>query len=183
MRAPQSFIVTPKHKKYKEGKEMGGKVFETTTSIENAKDVSQEGIVVALPMNYKGEIEVGDEVIIHHNIFRAYYNQQGKLTFSRAYLYDDMYHVIPEEVFLYKKNGKWKPFMDVCFVRPIKEDNISVLEGLELMHTGEVVWSNIHPTDTVVGFTPESEYVVEVDGEKYYKMRDVDICLYERFSI
>lgn len=133
-------------------------------------------------MNYKGSIKAGDEVIIHHNIFRAYYNQQGRLTFSRAYLYNDLYTVIPEEIFLYKQEGQWKAFEDVCFVKPLTEDKISTLKGQQLPHTGMVQWSNVHPTDTVVGFTPESEYVVEVDGEKYYKMRDIDVCIYDRFE-
>ena len=60
MQSPESFIVTPKEKKYKSGKKFGDVEFETVTSIENAKDVSKEAIVVALPLNYDGEIEVGD---------------------------------------------------------------------------------------------------------------------------
>lgn len=183
MKAPQSFLVTPKDKKYKQGKQMGDKVFGTVTSVEDAKDVSKEAIVVAIPLNYKGEIEVGDEVIIHHNIFRSYYNQRGKLTFSRAYLYDDLYHAIPEEVFLYKKNGKWKPNLDFCFVKPILKDDLSVLKGKELPHTGTVEFSNTHPLGETIGFTPESEYEVWVDDTMYYRMRDIDICVYERFSI
>jgi hypothetical protein len=183
MKAPQSFIVTPKDGKYKKGKSLGDKVFSTVTSIEDAKDVSKEAIVVAVPMNYDGEIKAGDEVIIHHNIFRAYYNQRGKMTFSRAYIYDDLYHAIPEEVFLYKKDGKWKPNLDYCFVKPIEDDNISVLSGMKLPHTGTIFLSNEHKESSPIGFTPDSEYEVWVDNEMYYRMRDCDVCVYERFDI
>lgn len=183
MRSPNSFVVTPKHKKYKKGLKFGDVEFDTVTSIENAKDVSKEAIVVAVPLNYDGEIEVGDELIIHHNIFRDYYDQKGKMKHSRAYLYDDFYTAIPEEVFLYKKDGKWKPNLDFCFVEPIEEDEISILEGGFLPHTGRIYLSNKHKVKSPIGFTPDSEYEVWIDGKLYYRMRDVDICIYDRFEI
>lgn len=177
MQAPQSFIVSPKHRRYKEAKEMGGVKFERVSSIEDAKDVSKEAIVVALPMNYTGEIEVGDEVIIHHNIFRSYYNVEGKLKQSRAHLYDEYFQVIPEELFLYRKNGEWKANDDFCFVTPITVDKDSVL-AQDLEHTGVIWASNEHKEGTRIGFTPESEYEVWVDGLLLYRMRNIDICLY-----
>lgn len=177
MQAPQSFIVTPKHRRYKHGRKMGDVVFETVSSIEDAKDVSKEAIVVSVPMNYTGEIEVGDEVIIHHNIFRSYYDVQGKLKVSRAHLYDDYFQVIPEELFLYKKDGQWKPNLDFCFVSPIKVSEEGLLEQ-ELQHTGVVWCSSEHKEGTRIGFTPESEYEVWVDNKLLYRMRNSDICLY-----
>jgi hypothetical protein len=183
MQSPESFIVTPKEKKYKSGKKIGDVVFETVTSIENAKDVSKEAIVVALPLNYTGEIEVGDELIIHHNIFRDYYGHSGKMKHSRAFLYDDFYTAIPEEVFLYKKNGEWKPNDGFCFIEPIEEDSISILEGGFLPFTGTVWLSNTHKTKKPIGFTPESEYEVWIGDKLYYRMRDVDVCIYDRFEV
>lgn len=181
MRSPHSFIVTPKKRKYKT-KTIAGVEFEIATSVEDAKDVSKEAIVVALPLVYEGEIKVGDEVLIHHNIFRDFYDARGNLKHSRAYLYDDLYTAIPEEVFLYKQNGKWKPHLDFCIVKPILEDNISLISQGDLPHTGTIFLSNEHFTDEPIGFTPESEYEIWIDGEMYYRMRDRDICLYERFK-
>jgi hypothetical protein len=182
MQAPQSFIVTPKEKRYKEGKQIGDVFFKTTSSIEDAKDVSKEAIVVAVPLNYNGEIEAGDEVIIHHNIFRSYYNQKGKLTYSRAFLYDDYFQAIPEEVFLYKKEGKWKANDDFCFIEPVKGDAGKTL-AQELEHTGIVFVSNEHPKGMKIGFTKESEYEVWVDGKMYYRMRNVDVCIYYKEEV
>jgi len=181
MRSPHSFIVTPKNKRYKT-KTIAGIEIDTSTSIENAKDVSKKAIVVALPLVYNGERKVGDEVLIHHNIFRDYYNQKGKLKHSRAFLYDDKFTAIPEEVFLYKKDGEWIPHMDFCFVKPIFDDQFSELYQGQLQHTGTIFLSNEHPIGEDIGFTPESEYEVEVDGDVYYRMKDKDICLYERFK-
>lgn len=177
MKAPQSFIVTPKHKRYNTGKKIGDVVFETVTSIEDAKDVSKEAIVVAVPMNYKGDIEVGDDVIVHHNIFRSYFDQLGKLKYSRAHLYDDYFQVIPEELFLYKKGNEWKANDEFCFIEPVNIDADSILNQV-LEHTGVVFLSNTHSVGTKIGFTPESEYEVWVDEHMYYRMRNNDICLY-----
>lgn len=177
MKAPQSFIVTPKHRRYKEGKKIGDVTLAGASSVEDAKDVSKEAIVVAVPMNYNGDIEPGDEVIVHHNIFRSYYDVTGKLKVSRAHLYDDYFQAIPEELFLYKKNGEWKPNEDFCFVAPIKVDENNLLDQ-ELQHTGVVWASNEHKEGTRIGFTPDSEYEVWVDGLLLYRMRDSDICLY-----
>lgn len=182
MTAPHSFIVKPKENRYKSPKQLGDISIDRVSSIEDAKDVSKSGIVVSLPKNYNGEIEVGDEVIIHHNIFRMYYDVKGKLKYSRAYLYENRYQVIPEELFLYKKNGEWKANEDFCFVKPIEEDTISFLKGKKLPHSGKIVISNNHPVGEEIGFTPESEYPVEVNGEVLYRMRDKDIAIYERFS-
>lgn len=183
MRAPESFIVSPLEGRYKRGIEIDGVVFGTVTSIEDAKDVSKKAVVVSVPLNYRGDIAEGDEVIVHHNIFRSYYNQHGKLTNSRAYLHENLYQVIPEELFLYKKDGIWIPNLDFCFVRPIEEDTISKLSGLKLPHTGVVVYSNLHKTEDPIGFTPESEYQVTVDDEILYRMRDCDISIYDRFTV
>lgn len=183
MRSPNSFIVKPKNRRYKSPIKVGGVDIEVVTSIEDAKDVSKEAIITGLPLNYEGEIEVGDEVIIHHNIFRSYYDQTGQLKHSRAFMYDDMYVAIPEEVFLYKKNGEWKPNLDFCFVEPIEEDKrIFKIDGSFLPHTGKIFISNSHPKNEIVGFLPECEYEVLIDGKLYYRMRDKYICLYERLK-
>jgi hypothetical protein len=182
MQSPLNFIVTPKKKRYKTTN-IAGVELHTSTSIENAKDVSKEAIVIAIPKIYDGEILPGDEVLIHHNVFRDYYNQYGKLKHAKSYLYDDLFTVIPEELFLYKKNGEWKPNLDFCFVEPILEDTISFLSEGNLKHTGNIYLSNTHKTKNPIGFTPESEYEIEIEGKVYYRMKDCDIMIYNRFSV
>ena len=176
MYAPFSFIVTPKGKKRYRPANEGG--FATSSSIEFAKDVNRNAIVVAVPKGYDGKIQPGDEAFIHHNVFRIYYNQQGKATNSRCFLYDDLYTVSPEELFLYKQDGVWYPHGDWCYVRPIKEDKISEFKQSRLEHTGIIVMSNEHKEGTIIGFTPESEYEVDFNGETLYRMRNIDICVY-----
>lgn len=182
MISPQCFIVKPKEEKYKT-ELISGVCIKTSMSIENAKDVSKKAIVVSTPLMYDGEIEKGDEVLIHHNIFREFYGHKGKVTRAFAYLFDDLYQIIPEELFAYKKDGQWKANLDFCFVEPIKNYSISNIYSGDLKHTGRIRFSNFHKTNNPVLFTPESEYEVNVDGEILYRMRDKNIMLYDRLSM
>lgn len=175
MKAVHGFIVTPKEKRYKPA-DSGG--FVTSSSIEFAKDVDRRAIVVETPINYNGDIQIGDEVFIHHNVFRLYYNQLGKATNSRGFLYDSLFVVIPEEIFAYKKQGKWFPHLDYCFVSPVKEDTFSEFKHVSLEHIGKVIMSNQHPEQTLIAFTPDSEYEVDFTGETLYRMRNKDIYAY-----
>lgn len=181
MKSTESFIVRPKGKKYKSPKNIGGVDLQTVVSIEDAKDVSKEAIVVSLPLNYKGDINIGDEVLVHHNIFRDYYDQHGNMKHSRAYIYENNYTAIPEEIFLVKKSNYWKPNLDFCIVKPLEDDFISKLDVF-LPHTGIIHLSNTHPVSLEVGFVPESEYEIYINDILYFRMRDSDICIYNRFG-
>ena len=39
--------------------------------------VNREAIVVSLPKAVKTDIKIGDTVIVHHNVFRRWHDQQG----------------------------------------------------------------------------------------------------------
>lgn len=150
---------------------------EVVASIENAKDVDKRAVVVAIPLMYNGPIKVGDEVICHHNIFREYLNSKGKVTFTRAHLYDNLFHAAPFEVFMYFRDGEWQAHGEFTFVEPVYEDNSVITRRKK--HTGRIVASNVHPKGQVVGFTPESEYNISIErGEELFRMKDEDICLY-----
>lgn len=176
MKAPRSFIVRPKDTKYVSSKDIGGVKLDVAAGIEDARGVSKNGIIVSTPLIYDGPIKEGDEVIIHHNVFRAYLNSQGKMVYTRAYIYDDLFHVIPEEVFLYKRDEQWVPHLDFCFVTPIREQDRMLQRSEERM--GYIHLSSQHPQGQKVRFTPDSEYEIWLDDEVVYRMRDKDICAY-----
>ena len=181
MRNPYRFIVEPFSGKYRTTKEVAGKTLFLTSSIEDAKFVSRIAIVTSVPLFYKGEIEAGDIVVIHHNIFREFYNHNGKVANSPNYInYEgrDLFLVNPDLIYLYSKGEKWEANEDYCFIRPIKEiDKWSKTERLVELK-GEVVYSNTVEVGKIIGFTPHSEYEFEIDEETLYRMKDSDICLY-----
>ena len=79
MRSPFYFIVQPiDDKRYNNTKDIGDVSFITSTSEENHKASNRQGVVVSTPIGYKGEIQVGDVLLVHHNVFKFYYDMKGR---------------------------------------------------------------------------------------------------------
>ena len=71
------FIIKPLDKRYENIKSVGDKELIINSSIENHIFVSKKAVVVSTPAAYKTKIKVGDQVYIHHNILRRYYDVRG----------------------------------------------------------------------------------------------------------
>ena len=177
MQSPYNFIVSPLGGKYITSKNIGETSIYVNSSIEDAKYVNRFAVVVSIPKIYKGNIKNGDVIIIHHNIFRDYYNTKGNVSTSPNYLIDDLFLVSPDLVYMYRHDTEWLANDDYCFIKPIKE--INKLSGVETLSElkGEVIYSNKFKKHSIVGFLPESEYEFEIDGEVLYRMRSRNICL------
>ena len=72
MNSIYDFIIKPKDNRYNNEVEVGDKKLIINASIEDHKMVSRHAIVVSTPLAYCTDIKVGDEVVIHHNIFRRW---------------------------------------------------------------------------------------------------------------
>ena len=66
------FIVTPVKSRYNNTKKIGDKKLILNTEIFTHKNVNRNAIVLATPKAFKTKIKVGDEVLIHHNVFRRF---------------------------------------------------------------------------------------------------------------
>ena len=98
-----NFIVKPKNERYDNKKYIDGQELLLNTEISDHRYVSRTGIVTSIPKLNDSEIQVGDEVIIHHNVFRRWYNAKGIEKNSRSYYMEDKYFVSSDQIFLYKK--------------------------------------------------------------------------------
>ena len=179
MQHPIRFIVKPLGNKYIQERVVeGGKII-TSTSIERAGDVNRVGVVVRVPRMYKGSIKEGYEVVLHHNVFRDVYNQAGDFRHSNKLIEDDNFLVDENSIFMYKGEGEgWNCNLDFCFIRPFKIEELGKIKNAPL--EGTIAYSNVLPTGTHIGFTPESEYEFLIDDEILYKMSERDIAiLYE----
>ena len=78
MNSLYDFIVEPIGSRYNNEVDVDGGKLVVNSSIESFKFINNVAIVISTPLVYKGNIEAGDTIIIHHNIFRRYYNQKGK---------------------------------------------------------------------------------------------------------
>ena len=69
--------------------------------------VNRIGIVTTVPLLGETEVRPGDEVIVHHNVFRRWYDQYGREKNGKAFLSEDTYAVEPDQIFAYKRDGVW----------------------------------------------------------------------------
>jgi hypothetical protein len=177
MNSVYDFIIKPTNSRYNNTKKIGGIDFVTNTKIESYKSVSNEAEVIATPLAVKTDIKVGDKVIVHHNVFRRFYDIRGNEKNSRSHIADDMYACSPEQIYLYADN---KSNLDYCFVQPlVNTDKWSTkkekaLTGILKFGNKILDENNVHP-GMVVGFTPESEFEFVVDGELLYCMKSKNI--------
>lgn len=175
-------LISPSGSEYNNTKDVDGVQLVVNTTIEDAKFVNRVGVMQS---SVDPDIPEGVEVIIHHNVFRTYLDMRGRKRKSNEYLRDSLYLVDRDRVYLFKKGDTWKATKHWCFIRPVDyvQDSEILKSDREQKHTGVVVYSNsvldaMGITEgTVVGFTRNSEYAFEVEGEKMYRMKTDDICL------
>ena len=182
MQSISDFIIKPKNKRYNNTKQIGDSELLLNSEISDHQYVSRNAIVLATPLINKTNIKVGDEIIVHHNVFRRWYDVRGIERNSRSYYKEDKYFVKPDQIFLYKRNNKWCAPKGYCFVKPIVSNNIIEkevpLRGI-IKHVDKDL-AGIEKGD-LVGFTPSSEYEFIVGGERLYRVLTNSISIkYER---
>ncbi len=187
MKHTHAYIVEPIDGRYSNKKDVEGQELILNTSIEDHKFVNRSGIIIETPIiKDEYDLQIGDEVIIHHNVFRRYYDMRGNEKNSRNYFEEDKYFCFSDQIFLYKRSGKWYTPPGFCFVKPIKstnnltEDKEEPLTGV-LKHLGSDLKSFGLQDDDLIGFTPNSEYEFVIDNEKLYRVPLNSISIkYER---
>jgi|TARA_A100000171_G_C2122880_1_gene141800 hypothetical protein len=182
MRSVYDFIIKPVGERYDNEISVGDKKLILNSKIENHKFINNIAEVIATPLAYTTPINKGDKVLVHHNIFRRYYNQQGKEVNSSKYFKDDQYFCQIDQIYMYSKDSDWTPINDRCFVAPIINENDLDLQK-EKKHIGILKYGNnslesnkINVGD-LIGFTPNSEFEFVVNDELLYCMRTKDIVI------
>ena len=183
MKSLYYFIVKPLNNRYDNTRTVAGTDLIINSGIEDHRFISKKAVVVSTPAAYATKINIGDELYIHHNIFRRWYDQKGKERNSSTHFKDDLYFVSLEQIYMYNL----KPNLDYCFVKPLK--NQSILENRkEQPNVGIVKYSNkslealgITP-GTLITFTPNSEFEFIIEGERLYCMKSNDIALTHEYQ-
>ena len=85
MKAYKEFIVSPIGERYNNSKKVGDKELVLNTEVFNHQYVNRKAKVIATPLLFQSPINVGDEVIVHHNIFRRWLNMKGIEKNIRSY--------------------------------------------------------------------------------------------------
>jgi len=183
MKSLYSFIIKPLNKRYDNTKKIDDKTLIINTSIENHKFVSKKAIVISTPAAYESKIKIGDEVYVHHNIFRRYYDLKGREKNSGTYFKEDMYFVFPEQIYMYND----KCHLNYCFVKPITNKDY-LINRKEQPNVGILKYSNsfleaikIKP-GALITFTPNSEFEFIINNERLYCMKSNDIALTHEYK-
>jgi len=182
MKSLYDFIIKPLGDRYENEIKIGDKTLVLNTKIESFKSVNNLAVVVETPKAFKTSIQKGDIVLIHHNVFRVFYDMKGVKKNSRSYFKDDLYFCAVDQIYLYKNTEDWKSFGDRCFVMPLKNEDI-LTNDKEQKLIGILKYGNkslealkINPGD-VVGFTPNSEWDFIVDEQRVFCMKSNDIVI------
>ena len=185
MRSPFYFIVKPMNgKRYNNTKDIGGIDLIVSTSEEDHKFSNRYAEVVELPLGYKGPIQQGDTLLVHHNAFKFYNDMKGRQKSGKSFFRDDLFFIETEQFYLYKNNGIWKTYDRYCFVKPIpttesyikKPFSEEPLMGI-MKYPNEYLLSRGVRSGDMVCFTPDSEYEFTVDEEKLYRIFDHQITI------
>ena len=166
MNAYKDFIVAPIGQRYNNVKRVDGKELILNTEIFNHQYINRKARVIATPLLFQSPINVGDEVIVHHNIFRRWHDVKGRERNSRSYWKENKYIISQDQIYLY--NNKAMP--GYSFVQPIKS-NSKLDVDTEQPLVGIIKYTDgAFDINTLVGFTPNSEYEFVVEGKRLYRV-------------
>ena len=169
MKAYKDFIVSPIGERYNNSKKVDDKELILNTEIFNHQYVNRRAKVIATPLLFQSPLNVGDEVIVHHNIFRRWLNVKGVEKNSRSYWKDNKYIISEDQIYLYKRKD-WIAMPGYSFVQPIKCDN-NLTGDSEKPLVGIVKYTDsTYNLNTLVGFTPSSEFEFIINGKRLYRV-------------
>ena len=169
MKAYKDFIISPIGERYNNSKKVGDKDLILNTEIFNHQYVNRLAKVIATPLLFSSPINVGDEVIVHHNVFRRWHDVKGKERNSRSYWKENKYLITEDQIFLYKSKN-WKAMPGFSFIKPLKAiDSFNSEDERPLV--GIIKYSDgTFNKEELVGFDPVSKYEFIVDGERLYRV-------------
>ena len=181
------FVVEPVDgKRYDNTRNYGGKEFIISTSQEDHTVTSRLAKVINVPFGYSGPIAIGDDVIVHHNVFRKMFDMRGKEIDSYSFIRENLYYLDDMQLYAYRHpNEDWEPVGRYCFVEPIKvqEDTLVSKKGENVALWGSIVYPNDRlrelglSSGDIISFQPDSEYEFRIDDRILYRMYDSNVCL------
>jgi len=182
MNSLYDFIVKPYGGRYDNSIKVGDKELVLNTKIETFKAVNNIAEVLAVPLAVKTNVKVGDKIIVHHNVFRVFYDMKGRKKNSRSLFQDNTFFVALDQVYMYGDLGNWKAFGDRCFVMPLKNNDSLTLDkeqkliGILKYGNSSLEALKISPGD-LVGYTPFGEFDFIIDDQRLYCMKSNDIVI------
>jgi hypothetical protein len=169
MKPLYDYIIKPLGERYNNSTKVGDKDLILNTEVFNHGYINRKAIVISTPINNVHNLQEGQEILVHHNIFRRWHNMKGIEKNSRGFMNEGEYLASPDQIFMYK-NIEWECINGYTFVKPLKSTDKFSLEK-ERPLVGIVKYSDgtFLPTQ-LVGFSPGDEFEFVVDGERLYRV-------------
>ena len=169
MQSVYNFVVTPVGQRYNNVKKVGDKELILNTENFNHEYVNRLAKVISTPKIGETNVNVGDEVIVHHNVFRRWKNIRGIEKNSRNYINENTYLLQPDQLFLYKQNNIWQAPKGYCWLQPIKNKNKFNINKEQLVGVVKYTDGTIDE-NSLVGFHASGQYEFIVDGQRLYRV-------------
>ena len=176
MKAYKDFIVSPIGDRYNNSKKVGEKELILNTEIFHHHYINRKAKVIATPLLFQSPIKVGDEVIVHYNVFRRWYDVKGREKNSRSYLNDNKYLISEDQIYLYKRED-WIATDGYSFIKPLKTiDKFDIENERPLM--GIIKYSDgTFDKEQIVGYCPRMQCEEVIDGDRLYRVMNKFITI------
>ena len=173
MNAYKDFIISRIGDRYNNSVRVDNKELILNTEIFNHQYINRLAKVIATPLLFQSPVNIGDEVIVHHNVFRRWHDVKGREKNSRSYWKEDKYIISEDQIYLY--NNKAMP--GYSFVKPLKSiSKYNLKKERPLM--GIIKYSDgTFNKQELVGFMPSMEYEFIVNGERLYRVMNKFITI------
>ena len=170
MQSVFNYLVEPKGNRTVGFKKIEGQTLLLNTDLQNHSYTNRVGTILNLPLVGNEELKVGDDIIVHHNVFRRFRDVRGNEKDSKNYLSEEVYTIQADQIYAFKRNGEWKALKGFCFVKPIREDKMFSI-SFEKPLLGIVKLGNDEiEKESLVGFKPNSEYEFVIEGQRLYRV-------------
>ncbi len=167
--AYKDYIIEPIGDRYNNSIRVNDKELILNTEIFNHQYINRQAKIIATPLLFQSPLNVGDEVVVHHNVFRRWHDMKGKERNSRSYWKEDKYIISEDQIYLYKKKD-WIAMPGFSFVQPIKSNNKLTLEDEQPL-MGIIKYSDgTFKKNDLIGFTPNSKYEFIIEGKRLYRV-------------
>jgi len=169
MKPLYDYIIKPLGERYNNSTKVGDKDLILNTEVFNHGYINRKAIVISTPINNVHNLQEGQEILVHHNIFRRWHNMKGIEKNSRGFMNEGEYLASPDQIFMYK-DTTWECINGYTFVKPLKStDEFSLEKERPLIGVVKYSDGTFLPTQ-LVGFSPGDEFEFVVDGERLYRV-------------
>ena len=173
MKALFDFIIEPVGDRYNNKKSIEDSELILNTELHNHNYSNRVAKVIAVPSEIETEIEVGDEIIVHHNVFRRFKDIRGEEKNSKSYYKDNIYFASEDQVYAYKRCCGWMACKGFNFVKPIKENKMFSTnfekEGVGVLYAKDPDLHTVEDGD-LIGFKPGAEYEFVINSQRVYRV-------------